>query len=176
MKKHELIKHFEEMEYVSVHQMGKKAFIDMIEQLDEPQKVTIPQFVADWIEYCKENHLTITGAFEPVSEHGIGFAETFKESAYKCTRWALDNQNLFARAWLDGYEVEEEKRYIVKVKDNGQYLGRYYINDEVLIPQFTRTQLTGRGELPTFTRKELEDAGFGWVFDCTGIEIEEAAE
>ncbi len=24
-----------------------------------------------------------------------------------------------------------------------------------------------------FTRKELEDADFGWVFDCPGIEVEE---
>ena len=23
------------------------------------------------------------------------------------------------------------------------------------------------------TRKQLEEAGFGWVFDCPGIEIEE---
>lgn len=49
MNKQELIKHFEEMEYVSIVQMGKKAFIDMIEQLDEPQKPVVPQFVADWI-------------------------------------------------------------------------------------------------------------------------------
>ena len=53
MNKQELIKYFEDLHYVSVSQMGKKAFIDMIEQLDEPQKVKIPKFVADWIEYCK---------------------------------------------------------------------------------------------------------------------------
>ena len=81
------------------------------------EKVTIPQFVAEWINYCKENHLTITGAFDPVSEHGIGIAGTFKGNIYKCTRWALDNQNLFARAWLDGYEVEQEKLYTVEIPD-----------------------------------------------------------
>lgn len=54
MNKQELIKHFEEMEYVSIVQMGKEAFIDMIEQLDEPQKPVIPQFVADYIEKYKE--------------------------------------------------------------------------------------------------------------------------
>lgn len=42
MNKQELIKHFEEMEYVSIVQMGKKSFIDMIEQLDEPQKPVVP--------------------------------------------------------------------------------------------------------------------------------------
>lgn len=73
-----------------------------------------------------------------------------------------------------GYEVEEEKRYTVKLKAVlGQYLGRYYLNNEKLTPQFTRTQFTGRDELPTFTRKELEEAGWGWVFDCEGIEVKE---
>lgn len=58
----------------------------------------------------------------------------------------------------------------------GQFLGRYYINNEELTPRFTRSQFTGKGEIPTFTRKELEQAGFGWVFDCEGIEIEEVEE
>ena len=79
------------------------------------------------------------------------------------------NQDLFARAWLDGYEVEEEKRYFVKVKATGQCLGKYYINNEILSPRFI---YTGR-HADSFTRKELEDADFGWVFDCPGIEIEE---
>lgn len=55
MNKQELIKHFEEMEYVSVSQMGKKAFIDLIEQLNEPQKPVVPQFVADWYEKNKDS-------------------------------------------------------------------------------------------------------------------------
>lgn len=118
----------------------------------EKSKVVIPQFVADWIDYCKENHFTITGAFDPVSEYGIGIAGTFKGSVYKCTRWALDNQNLFARAWLDGYEVEQEKRYRIKMKNEEYY----------------RTIVTG-----DYTREELEDAGFGWVFDCEGVEVQE---
>ena len=87
------------------------------------------------------------------------------------------NQETFARAWLDGYEVEKEPKYTVMVKAIlGQYLGRYYLNNEELTPRFTRTQLAMENELPTFTRKELEDAGFGWVFDCEGIEIEEVME
>ena len=50
MNKKELIKHFEDMPYVSISQMGKKSFIDLIKQLDEPQKPVVPQFVADYIE------------------------------------------------------------------------------------------------------------------------------
>ena len=150
--------------------------IKKIEQLDEPQKVTVPQFVADWIEYCKENHLTITGAFEPVSEHGIGLAETFKGSAYKCTRWALDNQNLFARAWLDGYEVEKEKRYYVRLK--GMESGDFnYLNFIKFQHAWVLSSIKLDKKFRTeHTKKQLEEAGFGWVFDCPGIEIEEVQD
>lgn len=81
----------------------------------EPKKVTIPQFVADWIEYCKESNLTLMGSFEPVSEHGVGLAETFKDNVLNCTFWASRNQEIFARAWLDGYETEQEKLYTVEI-------------------------------------------------------------
>ncbi|WP_053090628.1 DUF1642 domain-containing protein [Streptococcus cristatus] len=129
-----------------------------------PEKVKIPRMVADWIDYCKENHLTITGAFDPVSEHGIGLAGTFKGKVYKCTRWALDNQNLFARAWLDGYKVEQEKRYEVSIKASGQYLARNKLKE---------IQFMYNGACSHFTRKELEEAGFGWVFSCEGVEVNE---
>lgn len=149
--------------------------LDDLKQLDEPQKVTIPQFVADWIEYCKENHLTITGAFEPVSEHGIGLAETFKGSAYKCTRWALDNQNLFARAWLDGYEVEQEKRYLVKMKSidtNFNFLNRHRNENYWIFSRKDKNTLYQTQH----TRKELEEAGFGEVFNNPLFEVEEVEE
>ena len=68
-----------------------------------------------------------------------------------------------------GYEVEKEKRYLVKIKATGQCLGKYYINNEVLSPRFT---YTGRNA-DAFTRKELEDAGFGEVFNSSLFAIEE---
>lgn len=106
---HEFANDYGSVKYTLGYEQGK--FDGAVEA--GKSKVVIPQFVADWIDYCKENHFTITGAFDPVSEYGIGIAGTFKGSVYKCTRWALDNQNLFARAWLDGYEVDQEKRYVV---------------------------------------------------------------
>ena len=64
-----------------------------------------------------------------------------------------------------GYEVEKEKRYYVKITAAEQYLVR--VEDENFLG-FLQSRLKSK-----FTRKELEDAGFGWVFDCPGIEIEE---
>lgn len=73
-----------------------------------------------------------------------------------------DNMEIFARAWLDGYEVEEEKRYLVKLKRTSQYLRK----DE------SGTRFSSLF-ISNFTRNDIENLGFGWVFDCPGIEIEE---
>ena len=139
------------------------AAIKLIEQLDEPQKTVVPQFVADWIETCKENNIiSLSGAFEYAKE--------------EVDTWLSDwtNQEIFARAWLDGYTVEKEKRYRVKMKGVGDvsFLNHDLQSDSWLINN------RDNGEIfkTHHTRKELEDAGFGWVFDCPGIEIEEVEE
>ena len=46
----------------------KNQVLSLIEQIDEPQKVTIPKFVAEWIGYCKFKGFTLLGALDPVSE------------------------------------------------------------------------------------------------------------
>ena len=165
MNKQELIKHFEEMEYVSIHQMGKKSFIDLIEKLDEPQKPVVPQFVADLIKYAKEHDWDLEDTFQDIAGND-GSSDIYQW--YYCDS---NNMDTFARAWLDGYEVEKEKRYRVKVKGvsgEARYLNRevdgdWYINNKQETHHFKVLH----------TRKELEEANFGWVFDCEGIEIEE---
>lgn len=137
--------------------------VGLIEQIEEPYKPVIPYYIADYLEKVKsEGDLTVVGAVNEAPEGEV-------------SDWLiLENVNTFAKAWVNGYEVEKEKRYTVKIKAVlGQYLGRYYLNDEELTPQFSRTQFTVNGERPTFTRKELESNGFGWVFSCEGIEVEE---
>ena len=137
------------------------------------EKVKVPQFVADWYEANKDDFET--NLFRAVdlipSDYEEGDLSEFEE-------WLVDDHTEPFQTLVNmhqfGYTVEKEKRYTVKVKATlGQYLGRYYLNNEDLTPQFTRTQFTGKEKLPTFTRKELEQTGFGWVFDCPGVEVEE---
>ena len=133
-----------------------------IEGMVEREKVKVPQFVADWIDYFKK-----TGDWDLFQAMDYLFGKK------EIREWLEDknNQETFARAWLDGYEVEEEKRYRVKIKGNikenmlvyGKLLERYY---------FTKI-LSLDNAIYSHTRKELEEAGFGWVFDCPGIEIKE---
>ena len=165
MNKQELIKHFEELPYVSVSQMGKKAFIDMIEQLDEPQKVQVPQFVADLIKYAKEHDWDLEDTFQDIAGND-GSSDIYQW--YYCDS---NNMDTFARAWLDGYEVEKEKRYWVKMKKVGDisFLNHDLQSDSWLINDGDNGEIFKTHH----TRKELEDAGFGWVFDCEGFEIEE---
>lgn len=124
--------------------------------IDEPQNVTIPQFVAEIIEYYKGQNATLYDALREKN-----FNKQYNE-------WLMNEQDAYnkvARAWLDGYEVEEEKKYFVKLKAVDQYL--VSVKDEDFLG-FLQSRLRSK-----FTRKELEDANLGWVFDCEGIEIEE---
>ena len=93
----------------------------------------------------------------------------------ECFRGDDDNMDIFARAWLDGYEVEKEKRYLVKVKGFNDY--GCYLNKGLLSKEYFCESKAEIGWCRTkHTRKQLEDDDFGWVFDCEGIEIEEVEE
>ena len=137
---------------------------ELANQLGEPQKVKVPQFVADVIEGAREQSVELEDAFEYVWEVATGeLREWFRK---------LENRNNFARAWLDGYEVEEEKRYYVRFKwIEGSYS---YLTFIKRFDAWTLKDITLDKKFRTaHTRKELEEAEFGWVFDCPGIEIEE---
>lgn len=132
----------------------------------EPKKVEIPQFVADYIEFQKKNNFHVYGAMRVIEDH---YDKRVPEWFYE------KNIEKFALAWIFGYKVEEEKRYLVKVKGllKANEVLNYKINEGKWVissgveSTFYRTK---------HTRKQLEEASFGWVFDCEGIEIEEVTE
>lgn len=137
--------------------IDKKVVLGLVRQLDEPQKVTIPQVIAEYIEQKKDDDYHLLGAMTEIRSHkNKEIAEWFEED---------DNMELFARAWLDSYEVEKEKRYRVKLKRTSQYLRK----DEAGT-RFSSFFISD------FTRNDIENLGFDWVFDCEGIEIEEVED
>ena len=124
-------------------------------------KPVIPYYIADYLEKVKsEGDLTVVGAVNEAPEGRIG-------------DWLiLERVNIFAMAWVNGYIIKEEPRYTVRIKGIDGY--NKYLNRD------TKTQkwlFASKTELERFrahhTRKELEDADFGWVFDCDGIEVVE---
>jgi hypothetical protein len=155
--------------YAKGYEKGIDLAIKLIEASeDEPKKPVVPQFVADWIEKHKKA-LSLRDAMNQAYRN------------VKVDKWLVEldedgnfiNQDLFARAWFDGYEVEKEKRYLVKMKNlNSEYtiltyierLNQWLFSDGKSDPVYYRK---------THTLKELEKANFGWVFDCPGVEVQE---
>lgn len=132
--------------------------IDKIKQLDEPKPVKVPPLVSVWYRINKDN--------------------LDKNIAYLCSNWEKSKNDDALFNWMSntdnfiqilvnmhqfGYEVEKEKQYLVKIKATKHYLVKDG-NGKIFF------SLAFKGY---FTKKELEEAGFGWVFDCPGIEIEE---
>lgn len=169
MNKQELIEKYKRLEGVwdaPGAETARQIFLQDLEQLDEPEKVTIPQFVADYIEFKKSYDFHVYGAMRVIEDH---YDKRVSDWFYE------ENIETFARAWLDGYEVEKEPKYIVKLKGvvcNSKVL-KHNINEDT----WYMSNKTNYTDLKSYhTRKELEEAGFGWVFDCEGIEIEEVEE
>ena len=140
-----------------------------IKQLDKPQPVKVKQFVADWYEEHKDE-------FEYNVWDWLSSKSESEKIDSEFAFWLNDVDNAPIQTLVNmhqfGYEVEEEKRYYVRFKqieDSYSYL--------TLIKHLHAWTLTNIKLDKKFrsehTRKELEDADFGWVFDCPGIEIEE---
>ena len=175
MNKQELIGHYKKIldyGYLSVaEEKVYRGFVEKLKQLDEPKKPVVPQFVADWIKYCKYTGVELQHALNMEDLHFYNYANQKDDLKLKEFFETENNQDLFARAWLDGYTVEE-KRYLVKIIGITNY--NSYLNYHKKKNKWTIKSNVEVDEIRTgHTRKELEDAGFGWVFDCPGIEIEE---
>lgn len=138
------------------------------------EKPVVPQYVADWYEGNKRNlDLNLSGlVFDLATKSEIYYQEELKE-------WVNRNKKTFITTLVNmhqfGYEVEKEPRYTVRVKGIDGY--SKYLNRD------TNTQkwlFASKTELERFqahhTRKELEANGFGWVFDCSGVEVKEVTD
>ena len=141
-------------------ELARQIFLEDLKQLDEPRKVKVKKFVADWYEEHKDEfEYNVWDWLSSKSESG--------KIDSKFAFWLNDVDNTPIQTLVNmhqfGYEVEEEKRYLVKIRATKHYIAK-----------------DGTGKIffslaykESFTKKQLEEAGFGWVFDCPGIEIEE---
>ena len=155
MNKQELIKKYKRLEGVwdaPGAEIARQIFLQDLEQLDEPQKPVVPQFVADFISEQKKQGHTLSYSIDASMSDRVA-------------EWHWGNSELFARAWLDGYEIEKERRYTVVMKGTKQPLFYNNLHERLFF---------SLGELATrFTRKQIEDAGLGEVFNSPLFEVEE---
>lgn len=143
-------------------ELARQIFLEDLKQLDEPRKVKVKKFVADWYEEHKDEfEYNVWDWLSSKSESG--------KIDSKFAFWLNDVDNTPIQTLVNmhqfGYEVDEEKRYLVKIKASGQYI----MNN----PDENAVFFYSSRAYSKLTRKQLEEAGFGWVFDCPGIEIEE---
>lgn len=143
--------------------VNREWILNSIEQLDELQKPVVKQFVADWYEKNKNN--LDYNIWNYVYEWEYQEEDEFK-------KWFNHSNKAFqiiANMHQFGYEIEEEKRYEVKLKNTDDYLVKTNNNDY----RFYNNIYTNRRK---HTRKEIKKAGFGWVFDCPGMVVKEVKE
>ena len=141
-----------------------------LEGIVEREKVKVKKFVADWYEENKDY-------FEFNVWDWIAFRDEAKKLENReFNNWINDSRENPIQTLVNmhqfGYEVEEEKRYLVRIKgveEDNAFLNYYAPRNEWFMDSSCDMK-----DIRTFhTRKELEEAGFGWVFSCEGIEIEE---
>lgn len=172
MNKQELIGKIIDLPYeagvvVDTLKINRAGLIKLIDQLDEPKEVAVPQFVADWYEERKDDLETAlfrcVDIILRVYEDGElnQFQEWFISGETKPFQ-TLVNMHQF------GYTVEKEPKYTVKIKSVNQYLVR---NTDEDFLGFLQSRLKSK-----FTRKELEDAGLEEVFNSSLFEVEEVKE
>lgn len=140
--------------------ISKDSVVELVRQLDERPKVKIPQFVAEWIEECKSIPLSLNLAFN---------SQCIPDDV---ASWLIkfENQETFARAWLDGYEVEQEIKYRVRIKD-GLVIGDTLTENP--ITHLLTFSIGNDSDNEIFTKKELEEWGFGDVFNNSMFEVVE---
>jgi len=182
MNKKELIEKIKKMPFSYIWDepyLNKECVLEIVEQLDEPQKVKVSEEEAKFLETFDFNcESDVTKALYYISRVGFGYylknndgielkglSEGFRD---------LENRKRLIRAILFGYEVEKEKRYRISMPKARNYKN----HAQILCEKDGKIFWCGEWYpfRTKFTRKQLEEAGFGWVLNCPGIDIEEAKE
>lgn len=129
------------------------------------EKVTIPQFVADWYEENKDDFET--NLFQLIESLEVAPCE--EDDLIDFISWLIDKDTKPFQTLVNmhqfGYTIEKEKRYTVKMRATKQPLFYNSMENRLFF---------SLGKLATqFTFKQLEEAGFGEVFNSPLFEVEE---
>lgn len=174
-KQYEVLTHPESKNYYEGMVMPYSQVVHMVNtvlKLDEPQKPVVPKFVAEWIELCKEK-ADLISCLSGSYEYGVNQYKRITED--EDWLFEADHQELVARAWLYGYEVEKEPLYTVTINLDLKYhlvVDEGDGNDEI-----STTLTTSHGVLGYryfLTEKEIKSADENlWLI---AVPVEEVAE
>lgn len=169
MNKQELIERIEGLktlfgnkaEYIEIDMV-----IGLVSELNEPQKPVVPQFVAEWYE-------DIVDEFYVVLERLV---LNYKNNTdMPICKWFFETEDaltILINMHQFGYTVEEEKRYYVRLKNVDENYN--YLTCIKHLNAWALTEIKRDKKFRTeHTKKQLEDGGFGEVFDSPLFEVEE---
>ncbi|EGI8994137.1 DUF1642 domain-containing protein [Listeria monocytogenes] len=160
--------------------LAKKPAIDYLfkqNQVSKVELVKVPKFAADWIEYCEKHRWGLSEALEDTYENSC-----MPEEVMDWFEDCRENQELFARAWLDGYEVEKEPLYYVRLpyssccnatekETNYAYIIVNKINNET---QPTMSKPVSRYWKAELTEAEIKDMPAGDIYWQFAVLVDEA--
>lgn len=172
MNLHKLIKDLKDMRTAGFIDCNIQCLLNKLEEVVD-DKVILPKYVEDWLKYCKSSDVSLYDALG--LEYPILYNYVNQKDYFKLRDFfdSITNQETFAKAWLNDYGVEKEKRYIVKVKgidESCNCLNYNTVGEMYSIS--TPTELDGIYRIK-HTRKQLEESGFEWVFSCEGMVVKE---
>lgn len=170
MKLDKVIKDLEGMKKAGFVTCNIQCFLDQLEKVTE--SVEVDQFIADWYETYKDNLEYKIWEWLRSPERGEGINKQFYLWLNNCNNKPVET---LVKMKLFGYKVKKVKRYIVKIKrvtSDKCYLNcagnedKWFISDKEEY-KYIRVK---------HTKEELCQAGFGWVFNCPGVEVTEVEE
>lgn len=166
MRKEELIEKYEYLNHDCFRRVDTSEVLKDLKQLDEPkEKVTLPRPVANWISCVRGRNKTLHFALENAPEEvNLWFCEDEK-----------NRQNIFADAWINGYHIEKEKRYIITAKNIGNDCKYLKWNGVQRYWYFGNRKNLDDIRL-YHTLENLQKGGFGEVFNNPLFKIEEVEE
>jgi len=128
--------------------------LGLLDQLDEPEKAVVPKEVDELIHRGKELGDTLSVLFARIyiaSWHGSSYQEI--------SEWAIRNPYLFAKAWVEGYEVEQEQKYYIKILN--AHVSLSPLGDEYL--WYSDDQMIGKQQFTEEEIKEMNPSYWGFA-------------
>lgn len=184
MNKQELIKQIKKLFVFGVKDyIERDEVLVLVEQLDEPKKVEVSVEVSEeeakFLETFDFNcEIDVSTALYHVSRTGWGYYLTDNEGIelkYLTEGFRdIENRKRLIKAILDGYTIKKDKRYRISMPKTRNYKN----HAQILCEKDGKIFWCGEWYpfRTKFTRKEIEDAGFGEVFNSPLFEVEEVAD
>ena len=123
MNKQEAIEMLQDVAQRVFYRTGSRSvhidkIVELVNQIDEPQKVVVPKFVAEWIVEMKQDERPLYSVMSSL----------MNKTNHEWDVWKSANMNfseIVAQAWIYGYEIEKEKLYIVEIPNPHSYIGNH---------------------------------------------------